>query len=100
MQTAGVLHMLAKWRHQKVLLWNVVDGPAFAGWEGDIDIDLIVGRLFGPLTFFERVANFSFVVRTGRFNPFGIIAPGPHSTSDGDISAPSFADHSLDVFLP
>ena len=72
--------------------------PAFADWDGDSDIDLIVGQLFGPLAFFERVANFSCVERMGRFSPFGILAPEPHSAPDGRVRASSFADHSLDVF--
>ena len=37
---------------------------AFAVWDGDRDLDLIVGLLSGRLTFFERVAYFSFVERT------------------------------------
>ena len=39
---------------------------AFADWDGDRDLDLIVGLLSRRLTFFERVAFFGFVERTSR----------------------------------
>ncbi|CAE8586414.1 unnamed protein product, partial [Polarella glacialis] len=44
--------------------------PVAVDWDGDGDIDLLVGASSGRIQFFERTADASLVERTGSSNPF------------------------------
>ncbi|CAE8638883.1 unnamed protein product [Polarella glacialis] len=43
--------------------------PVAVDWDGDGDIDLLVGHQDGRIQFFERTADASLVERTGSSNP-------------------------------
>ncbi|CAE8737155.1 unnamed protein product [Polarella glacialis] len=62
--------------------------PFAVDWDGDGDIDLLVGHQDGRIQFFERTANAKLVERTGSSNPFDGINAAPFPVDwdgDGDI---------------
>ncbi|CAE8687341.1 unnamed protein product [Polarella glacialis] len=66
--------------------------PFAVDWDGDSDIDLIVGNQDGRIRFFERTADASLIERTGSSNPFDLIDVGYNFApcavdwdGDGDI---------------
>ncbi|CAE8640100.1 unnamed protein product [Polarella glacialis] len=66
--------------------------PCAVDWDGDGDIDLLVGNVDGRVQFFERTADASLVERPGSSNPFVSIDVGRSAhpfavdwDGDGDI---------------
>ncbi|CAE8689206.1 unnamed protein product [Polarella glacialis] len=66
--------------------------PCAVDWDGDGDIDLLVGNFDGLIQFFERSADASLIEQTGNSNPFDGIFDGNWAApfavdwdGDGDI---------------
>ncbi|CAE8595057.1 unnamed protein product, partial [Polarella glacialis] len=62
--------------------------PCAVDWDGDGDIDLLVGNQDGRIQFFDRTADAKLIDRTGSSNPFDGINASPFAVDwdgDGDI---------------
>ena len=69
--------------------------PTFVDMDGDGDLDVMVGDLYGRLNYFENTGTTSapaFTQRTGAANPFDGVDIGNTGSNDRERSAPTFTD--------
>jgi len=67
--------------------------PTAVDWDGDGDLDLILGQADGTLLYFERMENAHLAERSSHANPFNGIQSGSYVTAQAvDVNGNGFLD--------